>query len=363
MDLFRRLFNSSAPETQPDANASEQPVSAKAEPTTTNVQETPKMPETEMQTEPTSPPEDTDKDTDTPDTEGGAMLPLEPNTDATPLMRPPDFTDGATRQLPSEAVIAVTNAHLSFGQATDVGMLRSNNEDAVLSFFSTSSSAEDLLDFGVFIVADGMGGHNEGEVASTIAIQVVSTEVINSIYLPVLDGMSLSDLPPVTDVLVAAVEKANVKIHTTIPKGGGTTCTAVVLLGDRVYVAHVGDSRAYLINKDSMEQITRDHSMVQRLIELQQLKPEEAVGHSRSNELYKALGFKEELEVDAWSRRLPPSSRLILCSDGLWNLVREDEIKNIVTTHDDPQDACNKLVAMANSRGGTDNITVIVLCT
>ncbi len=360
MDLFRRLFNTTPPETQPEASTDDQSVLAESKPTVTNIPETTNVPKTEAQPEETPLPENND----TPPDEGGSMLPLEPSTDATPLMRPPDFiTDGATRQLPAEAVIAVSNAHLSFGQATDVGMLRSNNEDAVLSFFSTSSSSEDLLDFGVFIVADGMGGHNEGEVASTIATHVVSTEVIQSIYLPILEGVSLSDLPPVTDVLVEAVEKANVKIHTTIPKGGGTTCTAVVLLGDRVYVAHVGDSRAYLINKDSMEQITRDHSMVQRLIELRQLKPEEAIGHSRSNELYKALGFKEELEVDAWSRRLPPNSRLILCSDGLWNLVREDEIKGIVTVHSDPQDACNKLVAMANSRGGTDNITVIVLCT
>jgi PPM family protein phosphatase len=150
-------------------------------------------------------------------------------------------------------------------------------------------------------------------------------------------------------------------VHQQIPKGGGTTCTAVVVLGDRAYVAHVGDSRAYMITKDGLEQITRDHSMVQRLLELGQLTPEEAATYSRRNELYRALGFKDVLEVDALSRRLPPGSRMLLCSDGLWNHVEGPEIFNIVLNHPNPQEACNKLVALANTRGGTDNITVILL--
>ena len=132
-------------------------------------------------------------------------------------------------------------------------------------------------------------------------------------------------------------------------------------IGDLAYVVHVGDSRVYLVTKDGLEQVTRDHSLVRRLIELNQLTEEEAADHPQKNVLYRAIGQSESLEVDAITRRLPPNSRLLLCSDGLWNQVDDKEIGEIVMTHDNPQEACDKLVALANTRGGTDNITTILL--
>ena len=272
-------------------------------------------------------------------------------------------SDGATRPLPLESVISTKNNHLRFGQSTDVGMVRNNNQDAVVSFFHTSRSSEEQPDFGLFIVADGMGGHHDGEKASAMAARIMATYVATNIYLPMLSSGYNdhdNDRPPITEVLVDAVQKANADVFVKVPEGG-TTLTSVAVIGDLAYVVHVGDSRVYLVTKDGLEQVTRDHSLVRRLIELNQLTEEEAADHPQKNVLYRAIGQSESLEVDAITRRLPPNSRLLLCSDGLWNQVDDKEIGEIVMTHDNPQEACDKLVALANTRGGTDNITTVLL--
>ncbi|MGQ9887076.1 MAG: PP2C family protein-serine/threonine phosphatase [Aggregatilineales bacterium] len=268
--------------------------------------------------------------------------------------------DVVTRPLQPEAVISTRNEHITFGQSTDVGMVRSNNQDAVLSFFFTSSSAENRPDFGLFVVADGMGGHQDGEKASAMTARIVASYVTSNIYLPMLTDNDALDQPPVAETLVAAVQKANADVIAKVPDGG-TTLTAVAVVGDLAYIVHVGDSRVYLITRDGVEQITRDHSLVQRLIELDQITPEEGVNHPQKNVLYRALGQSETLEVDTITRRLPPNSRLLLCSDGLWNQVTEPEISEIAMGNYSPQQACDKLVALANTRGGTDNITAILL--
>jgi PPM family protein phosphatase len=268
--------------------------------------------------------------------------------------------DGATRPLPMEAVISSHNNHLIFGQSTDVGMVRTNNQDAALSFFFTSRSAEDRPDFGLFIVADGMGGHHDGEKASAMTARIVASQVTSNIYLPILSGENDSSRPPITEALISAVQKANSEVITLVPEGG-TTLTAVAVIGDLAYVAHVGDSRVYLIAKEGIEQLTRDHSLVQRLKELDQITEDEMKDHPQKNVLYRAIGQSESLEVDAISRRLPPNSRLLVCSDGLWNQVDSKDILDIVLNNHNPQEACDKLVALANTRGGPDNITAILL--
>lgn len=169
------------------------------------------------------------------------------------------------------------------------------------------------------------------------------------------------DTPPITEILVESIQEANENIYNTITKGGGTTCTAVIVLGNRAYIGHVGDSRAYLLGEDHIEQLTRDHSTVQRLVEVGQMTKEEAALSETGNVLYRALGIQGEVEVDVFSRRLPENCKLLICSDGLWNLVDDETILEIVSTYPDPQDACNKLVALANVNGGKDNISVIIL--
>lgn len=278
---------------------------------------------------------------------------------ASPAVPAPAIPDGATRQLQPEKFTLNQSEHLTFGQSTDVGMVRSNNQDSAISFFSTGRSIEERPDFGLFIVADGMGGHQLGEKASAITARVVASNVMREIFLPMLNGVNDSDRVPITEALISAVQKANADVLLNVPDGG-TTLTAVAIVGDLAHVVHVGDSRLYLITKDSIEQITRDHSLVQRLIELGHITRQDAADHNQKNVLYRAIGQSENLEVDTLTRRLPPGARLLLCSDGLWGQIDEDEIRAVVMDNS-PQDACDKLVKMANSRGGVDNITAIIL--
>jgi protein phosphatase len=319
MDLFRRLFNQSEPPNQEE----------EAKPATTDSSASAESQDSLSETQP-----------------------LETMSSS--------VDDGTTRPLPIESVIATKNEHLRFGQSTDVGMVRSNNQDSVLSHFTTSRSAEDYPDFGLFLVADGMGGHQDGEKASALTARIVASQITKDVFMPVLLGEPNGDRPPITEMLIDAVQKANAHIIEHVPEGG-TTLTAVTIISDLAYIVHVGDSRAYLITRDGLEQLTRDHSLVARLIELDQLRPEEVADHHQKNVLYRALGQSDNLEVDAVTRRLPPNSRLLICSDGLWNQVEDDEILEIVLSHDNPQEACDKLVALANTRGGTDNITTILL--
>lgn len=274
------------------------------------------------------------------------------------------IADGATRPLPNEPNLdGQSSGHITFGQTSDQGMVRSNNQDAALSFFFTSDSVDEQPDFGVFIVADGMGGHIHGEKASAITARIAAANVMRTIYLPLLDGEDINDAdrPTIAEALTAAIKKANQQVLQAVPEGG-TTVTSAVILNNLAHIAHVGDSRAYLITDEhGIEQITRDHSLVQRLIELEQLTPEEALTHEQRNVLYRAIGQSEDLEVDTLTRRLPPGSHLLLCSDGLWGMMEEEDIINIVSDTPDPQMACDKLVAYANTQGGTDNITAVLL--
>lgn len=267
--------------------------------------------------------------------------------------------DGATRPLPQEPTSALnTSDHLHFGQISDIGMSRTNNQDAALSFFTTARSADEQPDVGIFIVADGMGGHHDGEKASALTVRVVAQNIMEQLLMPMLAGETAE--APIVELMVDAVQKANDGVLTHVPEGG-TTLTSVTVIGNMAYIAHVGDSRVYLVHHNIIEQITRDHSLVQRLKELGQITDDEMLDHPQRNVLYRALGQGETLEVDTLTRRLPPGSRLLLCSDGLWNQVEERAILDIIVKHGNPQEACEKLVELANARGGFDNITAILL--
>lgn len=269
--------------------------------------------------------------------------------------------NGVTRPLPQEPSFFTTgDRHIAFGQMTDVGMVRTNNQDAAFSLFSTARSVEERPDFGLFVVADGMGGHHDGEKASALAARTFAREILNSLYLPLLAGKDEPNENPVSEVLVEAVLRANSAVLSRVPDGG-TTLTAVIIIGDLAHIVHVGDSRVYLISRDGIDQVTRDHSLVQRLIELDQITAEEAADHPQKNVLYRALGQTENLEVDTLTRRLQPNTRILICSDGLWNQLAAGDLREAVLKHSDPQEACEQLIALANARGGLDNITAILL--
>ncbi|MBL8162162.1 MAG: tetratricopeptide repeat protein [Anaerolineae bacterium] len=284
---------------------------------------------------------------------------FQPNVITQELMMIPD---GVTRGLPVEPAIALEQKLLTYGQATDVGMVRSNNQDAIASLVASNRSDNPRPDFGLFIVADGMGGHLDGEKASALVAQMLETEVVSQIYLPLNRAATDdSDTPPISESLVTAVQKVDTALKQAVPDGG-CTLTAAILVGNLMFVAHVGDTRLYLINDSGIEQLTRDHTLVQRLVELGQITPEEAKDHPKRNVVYRALGQNDELEVDTLMRRLPPRAQILVCSDGLWGNVSDVELREIVRNPSlSPQEACNKLVALANERGGSDNISVIVV--
>lgn len=266
-----------------------------------------------------------------------------------------------TRQLPEmEVYVPRPNRHVVYGVNTDIGMVRSNNQDALYAMFSVNVSAADVPDFGLFIVADGMGGHHDGEKASATASRVIGKHLVENFYLKLLNHREDADKPIISEVMNEAFHKANDAVAESVPEGG-TTATAMVLLGDLAYFGHVGDSRAYILTSEGCEQITRDHSLVQRLIELDQLTPEEALTHPQRNVLYRALGQNEMLEVDTITRRVPAGSRIVLCSDGLWNEIPEFALQQIIHSSKTPQDASDRLIQAAKDRGGRDNITAITI--
>ena len=248
---------------------------------------------------------------------------------------------------------------LSYGIASDVGLMRKNNEDACFGMQWHSITVDNRPDFGFFAVADGMGGHLDGERAAGIAVQTLASEMLDKIYVPLLRNFNAGDSPTVLEALVSASEKANQAVIRGVP-GGGTTLSAVAIIGNLAYLVHVGDSRAYLIHDNKIEQLTTDHTLVQRLIEMNELTPEEAENYPQKNVLYRAIGQNEELKMERLVRALPPSGLVLICTDGLWDMIEDDTIKQVALQAASPQDACDSLVKVANDRGGIDNISAIV---
>jgi serine/threonine protein phosphatase PrpC len=234
-----------------------------------------------------------------------------------------------------------------FGAATDVGMIRAGNEDAYV--------CEPM----VFGVADGMGGHQAGEVASAIAARIVRER--------------LSTGATNVGVVVAAVVEANAAIyqaaHASVDHHGmGTTLTALVVLrgGDdatppRFALVNVGDSRTYLLRNGELHRATIDHSYVQELVNTGHITEEEARSHPRRNIVTRALGIEPTVRVDTWLVPMVKGDRFILCSDGLVDEVTDEDIGKSATSTEDPDALAQQLVAMANANGGRDNVTVVVV--
>lgn len=262
---------------------------------------------------------------------------------------------------PSSPPALSPQPRLGVGWATDVGGVRRHNEDTALVIMSAHDGDDAQPAFGFFVLADGMGGHQAGEVASSLAARVVAHHIVRQLYLPILVAQEHdTGQPALNEVLVDAVQAANRAVADQVP-GGGTTLTCALVLGPRAYIAHVGDSRAYVVTEDGLDQITHDHSLVDRLVELGQLTRDEAAIHPQKNVLYRAVGQRGFLEVDTPVRTIPRGGRLLLCSDGLWSVVSETEMIRIVTSAPSLQVACDRLIAAANRGGAPDNVTAILV--
>lgn len=224
---------------------------------------------------------------------------------------------------------------LHIGASTHVGRVRKGNEDSYMA------------DEPLFAVADGMGGHQGGEVASKLALDTLRKAT---------DGVALAQA--VQDANKAVFERAG---RDPGLAGMGTTLTAFLVEGDTLRLAHVGDSRAYLMRDGELQRITTDHTVVEGLVEKGELTPQEASIHPQRSILTRAIGVDGEVQVDQASIQPHPGDRLLLCSDGLTGMIEEADIQRILEEHEDPQAAADALVDAANEAGGQDNITAVII--
>ncbi|MBT3241225.1 MAG: serine/threonine-protein phosphatase [Chloroflexi bacterium] len=249
---------------------------------------------------------------------------------------------------------------LIVGVGRDVGRQRQNNEDSIFSLSTIIDSNETSLPVGIFIVADGMGGHNNGEVASELAVRTMSYHLVKTLYPAIFSPKPHAPENSLQEILISGVTQANEMINKH-SNGGGTTLTAALTIGSQMTIAHVGDSRAYSIFLDGrMEPLTRDHSLVSRLVELGQITEEEAKHHPQKSTLYNAVGQSTVPRPDIVNANFPQPGYLMICSDGLWGVLEEDDMFTIITNASSPQRACQDLVDAANAAGGPDNIAVIL---
>jgi serine/threonine protein phosphatase PrpC len=261
----------------------------------------------------------------------------------------------------SEKRVGVEPSQLLACCAQSVGRQRDHNEDAMFCLTTTLSSNGSTMPIGIYIVADGMGGHQHGEVASEIAIRTMADYVIRHIFTNLIGNKPAPPEEPLQEIMKKGVQVAHDNILKAV-SGGGTTLTTVIIIGNQMTIAHVGDSRIYTVSLNGrMKPLTRDHSLVKRLEELGQLTPEEAAVDPRRNVLYHALGQGTPLEPEIISAPLPQPGYLLVCSDGLWGVISEEEIGKILKSADSLPKACQELVDAANAAGGPDNITAILI--
>lgn len=237
---------------------------------------------------------------------------------------------------------------MEISSATSVGCIRSLNED---SFFVSEPDKNGTV---FAIVADGMGGHNAGEVASAKAVGILKKDILEN-----------KDESP-KNILLSAVREANSHIYEMSVNGVGlsgmgTTMTACIIRKNSVTAAHVGDSRLYLLRTGEINQITKDHSLVEMLIESGAITKDEAKTHPQKNVITRAVGTDETVETDIYEFKTQDGDVVLLCSDGLINMVDDKDILSVVSSAKDLNLATDELVKKAENAGGTDNITVILI--
>ena len=269
--------------------------------------------------------------------------------------------EGEVESLLATVGVPLRPDQVSVGLGYSTGLQREHNEDALYATVSNlSADGRDHL-FGLFVVADGMGGHQHGEVASEVAVRAFSQYLMSAVHGPLFKVKPEVPRETLMDLMREGIRRAHRAVVEQAP-GGGTTITAALLLNEQITIAHVGDSRAYAIFPDGrMEVLTRDHSLVKRLEELGQLTSDEVAVHPQRNVLYRALGQAEPFDPDVFITPAPRQGFLMLCSDGLWGVVPEEELFQAVVSSPSPALACQELVKAANAGGGPDNISVILV--
>lgn len=234
---------------------------------------------------------------------------------------------------------------------SDVGKVREMNQD-----FYYISKPEDKLQ--LFIVADGMGGYKGGEIASRLAVETSKSYIINN-----FDSIE-HDRESILKLIKSAIEYANLVVYEKSKESEqlenmGTTIDICLIISNKVYIGHVGDSRVYRKRRDFFRKLTTDHSYVQKLVSDGTITKEEAYNHPKKNMLIKALGCSSFVEPDVMVKGFLKDDVLLMCSDGLTNMLKDEKIVEII--NQDPEKACNTLVDKANEQGGYDNITAVII--
>lgn len=266
---------------------------------------------------------------------------------------------------------------MSAAAGTHPGRVHNVDQDNAYAFIRDPNLGKTR---GLFIVADGMGGHQAGEVASKLAVDTLHREL--EWFLVQSDSEETQpSLPPVGSQevelqpgeqlgkrLLAAIVQANKAItkyaetHPADAGNLGTTVTCILVDDDRAVVANIGDSRTYVLRNGSLQQITEDHSYVAHLVREGQIAPEEVFVHPRRNVITRSLGYRPEVEVDLWVEAIRPGDRWLLCSDGLWEMVRDEGmIARVMTSTPSPEEGVRQLITAANEQGGADNIGVVLI--
>ena len=232
---------------------------------------------------------------------------------------------------------------------TDVGQRRKENQDAV---YASEQSIGNLPN--LFVVADGMGGHNAGEFASRCSISVLTDSVKKD--------MSFNPIKIIRHGIETANEQVYLEASLDPSKTGmGTTMVVVTIVGYYAYIANVGDSRLYLMNQDGIVQITKDHSLTAEMVRMGRLTKEEAINHPNKNIITRAVGIGDFVTIDFFDVELDENTKILLCSDGLTNMVSDEMIYQIVYSSKNIEEAGDKLVECANDNGGVDNISVVIV--
>jgi len=254
----------------------------------------------------------------------------------------------------------------AIGYQSHPGRVRDNNEDSLMIMHLAGMCEMDCTpSIGFFVVADGVGGSASGEVASRLAVRRLAAAVMENIFLAETTGDLLvdRDLSTVLSKVILAANQAILDLRQQDQENVdmGSTLTTALLRGARAYIANVGDSRTYRMSKGKLTPVTRDHSVVARLVEHGLIEPDEVYSHDQRSIIYRSLGSRPDLEVDVFDLEVEPGERLLLCSDGLWEMVRDGMIEEVLLDRRDPQQACDRLVALANLADGEDNISVIII--
>jgi serine/threonine protein phosphatase PrpC len=263
--------------------------------------------------------------------------------------------------------------HLMAAALSDAGILRRDqpNEDSTLVLLLERSHESISQPMGIFIVADGMGGHASGQLASRVAVNTIAERIVRDLLAAPLSAERESQQPPapaeedqLVRLLQEAVEEANSRlcqINQQNKTDMGCTLTGFMIVGRHSYIVNVGDSRTYMVRGGQLYQRTTDHSLVGQLVAGGLLQPDEVYTHPQRSQIFRSLGDRPNVQIDLFKQELYPGDILLSCSDGLWEMVRDPQIESILNAAPDPQTACAQLIEAANANGGEDNISAVVV--